>query len=119
MATLHRLGDYRRKIRSVFFTRPELNQLLSLYSRQVMRGEWRDYAIDQQEGAALFSVFRHTHERPLFTIVKFAPGTSRHGDFAVLMGPRRLASGAAIGEVLTNLKRHLPAARAVDLEKYR
>jgi len=119
MATLHRLGDYRRKVRSVFFTRPELNQLLSLYSRQVMRGEWRDYAIDQQEGAALFSVFRHTHERPLFTVVKFTPGTSRHGDFALLMGPQRLASSVALSEVLATLRRHLPAARAVDLGKYR
>jgi len=119
MATLHRLGDYRRKVRNVFFTRPELNQLLSLYSRQVMHGEWRDYAIDQQEGAALFSVFRHTQERALFTIVKFAPGTSRHGDFSVLMGPQRLASGGALGEVLASLKKQLPAARAVDLGKYR
>ncbi|HUK06983.1 MAG TPA: DUF2794 domain-containing protein [Stellaceae bacterium] len=119
MATLHRLSDYRRKARSVFFSRRELNQLLSLYSRQVMRGEWRDYAIDQQEGAALFSVFRHTHERPLFTVVKFAPGSSRHGDFTVLMGPQRLASGAALGEVLASLQKQLPAARAVDLGKYR
>lgn len=119
MATLHRLGDYRRKARNVFFTRPELNQLLSLYSRQVMRGEWRDYAIDQQDGAALFSIFRHTHERPLFTVVKYAPGTGRHGDYTVLMGPQRVASGPALGEVLASLQKRLPAARAIDLERYR
>ena len=115
MATLHRLSDYRRKAKTVFFSRPELNQLLSLYSRQVMRGEWRDYAIDQRDSAALFSVFRHTHERPLYTIVKFAPGTSRHGDFAVLSGPERLASGATIVEVLRALQKCLPPMRAVEL----
>ena len=119
MATLHRLGDYRRKAKAVFFSRTELNQLLSLYSRQVMRGEWRDYAIDQREGAAVFSVFRHTQERPLYSIVKFAPGTGRHGDFAVSSGPQRLASGGTIAEVLRALQKYLPAMRAVELESYR
>ena len=76
MRTSVRLHDYRRRHRRIFFSRPELNQLLSLYSRQVVRGEWRDYAIDQHDGAALFSVFRHTHESPLYTIVKTAPGTA-------------------------------------------
>jgi hypothetical protein len=119
MATLHRLGDYRRKAKAVFFSRTELNQLLSLYSRQVMRGEWRDYAIDQREGAAVFSVFRHTQERPLYTIVKFAQGTGRHGDFAVSSGPQRLASGPTIAEVLRALQKCLPAMHAVELESYR
>ena len=119
MATFHRLNDYRRKPKAVFFSRTELNQLLSLYSRQVMRGEWRDYAIDQREGAALFSVFRHTQERPLYTVVKFAPGTSRHGDFAVLSGPQRLASGPTIADVLRALQKCLPAMRPVELESYR
>lgn len=119
MATLLRLHEYRRKARAVFFTRTELNQLLSMYSRRVMRGEWRDYAIDQQENAVRFSVFRHTHERPLYTLVKFAPGTSRQGDYAVLSGMQRLASAQTLGEVLQSLQRQLPAAEAVDLEKYR
>jgi hypothetical protein len=119
MATLHRLSDYRRKAKAVFFSRTELNQLLSLYSRQVMRGEWRDYAIDQRESAALFSVFRHTQERPLYTVAKFAPGTSRHGDFAVLSGPRRVASGPSIAEVIRTLQKCLPAMRPVEFESYR
>ena len=114
MATLHRLSDHRRKAKTVFFSRPELNQLLSLYSRQVMRGEWRDYAIDQRESAALFSVFRHTQERPLYTVVKSAPGTNRHGDFAVLSGPERLASGASLAEVVRALQTCLPKMRPVE-----
>jgi hypothetical protein len=119
MATLHRLSDFRRKAKPVFFSRTELNQLLSLYSRQVMRGEWRDYAIDQRESAVLFSVFRHSQEHPLYTVVKFAPGTSRHGDFAVLSGPQRVASGATIAEVLRSLKKRLPSVRPVERESYR
>jgi len=107
MNTVLRLADFRRKQRRIFFSRSELHQLLSIYSRQVARGEWRDYAIDQHEGAAVFSVFRHTHESPLFTIVKAAPGTGRQGDYAVLQGRSRLASGAALGEVLAPLVKAL------------
>jgi len=119
VATLLRLYDYRRKARPVFFTRIELNQLLSIYSRRVMRGEWRDYAIDQQENTVRFSIFRHTHERPLYAVVKFTPGTGRNGDYAVLSGPQRLATGGSLGEVLQALQRHLPAVEPVDIEKYR
>lgn len=107
MTTVSSLSDYQRRRRRVFFSRSELNQLLSLYSRQVMRGEWRDYAIDQHEGAALFSVFRHTQESPLFTILKSAPGTGRQGDYALLQGRCRLVNGVTLGEVVSRLQRLL------------
>jgi hypothetical protein len=115
MATIFRLQDHRRRSKVVFFSRFELNQLLALYSRQVARGEWRDYAIDQRDGAALFAVFRHTHENALYTIVKTAPGLGRHGDFTLLSGRQRLASGKLIGEVLASLQRTL-RGRAVVLD---
>ena len=35
-------------------------------------GEWRDYAIDFRPGMAIFSIFRHTSEQPLFAIANFA-----------------------------------------------
>src|SRR5204863_6887717 len=74
-ATVLPLRDYRSQRRTLYFTRAELNQLLGLYSRNVARGIWRDYAIDHRDGQALFSVFRHTHENASYTIVKSAgPG---------------------------------------------
>ncbi len=115
MATVLRLHDYRRRSRAVFFSRAELNQLLALYSRQVARGEWRDYAIDQRDGAALFAVFRHTQECALYTIVKTAPGLGRHGDFTLLSGRHRLASGKTVGDVVTILRSSL-RGRAVLLD---
>lgn len=101
MSKVVRLADHRRKHRRVFFTRPELNQLLSIYSRQVVRGEWRDYAIDQQDEAALFSVFRHTQESALYTVVK-AQG-ARNSDYALFQGRRRLAAGASLSDILPPL----------------
>jgi hypothetical protein len=115
MATVLRLHDYRRRARAVFFSRIELNQLLGLYSRQVARGEWRDYAIQQRDGAALFAVFRHTHECALYTVVKTAPGVQRHGDFTLLSGRQRLAGGRTVAEVLASLRAKL-RGRAVLLD---
>jgi hypothetical protein len=99
-ATVLVLGDYRARHRMLYFTRPELNQLLSLYSRHVARGVWRDYAIDHRDGMALFSVFRHTHEAPAFSIIKTAPGQARPVEFVVQSGRQKLRVSRSLGEAL-------------------
>jgi hypothetical protein len=91
----------RAKRRPQFFTRAELNQLLSLYSRNVMRGVWRDYAIDHREGHALFSVFRHSHEAALYTIVKSVASSASPPEFVVMSGRQRLQAGSTLGDALT------------------
>src|ERR1043166_4966511 len=91
-ATVLPLRDFRSQRRTLYFTRSELNQLLGLYSRNVARGVWRDYAIDHRDGMALFSVFRHTHESAAYTIVKSASAASGTAEFAVLFGRQRLST---------------------------
>src|ERR1700722_10404195 len=90
------LRDYRAGRRPQFFTRSELNQLLGLYSRNVSRGVWRAYEIAHRDGRALFSVFRHTHESPLYTIVKSA----NPAEFVVMSGRQRLQVSPTLGEAL-------------------
>jgi len=99
-ATVLAFGDYRSKHRTLYFSRPELNQLLSLYSRHVARGVWRDYAIDHRDGMALFSVFRHTHEAPAYSIIKTAPGQNRPVEFIVQSGRQKLRVSSNIAEAL-------------------
>ena len=103
-ATVLPLRDHRNARRTLYFTRPELNQLLGLYSRNVARGVWRDYAIDHRDGQALFSVFRHTHESAVYTIVKsIAPGQSQAGheaQFTVLSGRQRVRAAKTLAEAL-------------------
>ena len=99
-ATVLALSDYRTRHRTVYFTRPELNQLLSLYSRQVSRGVWRDYAIDHRDGLALFSVFRHTREAPAYSIVKTAPTAGRPAEFVVQSGRQRLRVSRSLAEAV-------------------
>jgi hypothetical protein len=98
-ATVLPLRDFRGSRRTLYFTRPELNQLLGLYSRNVARGVWRDYAIDHRDGQALFSVFRHTHESALYTIVK-SVGSGGEAQFTVLSGRQRVRASKTLPEVL-------------------
>ena len=97
----------RRPNRALHFTRSELHQLLSLYSRRVARGEWRDYAIDQDGGLAAFSVFRHTHERPLYTITKHWSCPRQSVEYLVLRDYRRLAQTACLDDALSVIEQRL------------
>ncbi len=104
MGKVYSLTSERRAIdptaRPIHFTRSELNKLLSLYSRRVSRGEWRDYAIDQRPGSAAFSVFRRSHERPLYIIAKRFAGPGPKAEFLVFRGYRRLARTSRLDEAL-------------------
>ena len=51
------LSDYRPRAGKVFFDRADLMRILSVYSRQVSRGLWRDYAIDHRSNMAVFSIY--------------------------------------------------------------
>ena len=111
-AIVFALRDYRARQKTLYFTRSELNQLLSLYSRQVSRGVWRDYAIDHRDGMALFSVFRHTQEAPAYSIVKTAPAAARPVEFIVQRGRQRLRVSHSLAEALELFKTRLTLVAA-------
>jgi len=106
MATLISIRGPRPSPRRLFFNREELNRLLTLYSRRVMSGEWRDYAIDHDGRRAVFSVFRHTAEQPAFSITK-AIGSKGRIDFILTAGPHRLKQAHTVDEVIAVLDRQL------------
>jgi len=100
MALIFRLSDYRRRHKArISFNRSELSQLLSLYSTRVAAGEWRDYAIDHENGMAVFSIFRRTSERPAFSICKTI--SSKGQLFSVFDATRRLNRSANLADALT------------------
>ena len=68
----------------VTFTRRELDRILSLYGRKVAAGEWRDYAIDFLKDRAVFSVFRHASEMPIYRIEKDPCLERRQGAYSVI-----------------------------------
>ena len=106
MSNLVAIGQRRRPSRRVAFSQAELRQLLNVYSRRVASGEWRDYAIDHGSGAAVFSVFRHTNDAPLFCVTK-RTGKGDRREYVVASGPRQLKRGGSIGEVLSVFNPHL------------
>ncbi len=114
MHDLHRRPEWRRRDRKggpVYFTRHELKRLLGLYSRRVMNGEWRDYAIDHTHQGAVFSIFRHSYDRPLFRISKHSAGPNGSGVFQLHSGPQKLKQSRDIDEVLRIFERELSLVR--------
>lgn len=107
MENLYRLADRKAARRIVSFDRRELKHLLGLYSMRVAAGEWRDYAIDFRPGMAIFSIFRHSAESPLFAIAKVPGSGSKEGLYRVFNGPRRLAHGDDLETVLGVFDRKL------------
>ncbi|SMH47538.1 DUF2794 domain-containing protein [Maritimibacter sp. HL-12] len=97
----------------VAFDRAELGIILGLYGRMVAAGEWRDYAMSFLKDVAIFSVFRHTAEHPLYRIEKRPKLRGRQGQYAVVaMDGRILKRGADLKAVLRVLDRKL--IRAVE-----
>lgn len=111
MGTLLRLQDFKAASAAPFFDRRELRAMLAFYAERVARGEWRDYAIEQQPRYAGFAVFRSSRDWPLYVIAKFRPRTQRQGDFVLFAGDRRLAQTRSLDELLSRLRAILEAER--------
>ena len=106
------LADYRRAKGGVYFDRHELRRLLDVYSRRVMTGEWKDYAIDHQSGRAIFSIFRHTFDSPLFAIAKRREG--KRSAYQVFCGPQKIKQSSTIEDALSIFDkelREIPSSR--------
>jgi hypothetical protein len=92
----------------VVFHRTELSVLLQLYGRMVAAGLWRDYGISMLREAAVFAVFRHTAEHPLYRIEKRPRLAGRQGQYAVIgMDGRILKRGPDLAQVLRVLEKKL------------
>jgi hypothetical protein len=94
------------KGRLVIFDRRELDTILQVYSRMVMAGEWRDYALGFGSESATFSIFRRAAEGALFRIVKRPRLAQRQGAYAVISAEGRiLRRGHDLDSVLQVLRR--------------
>jgi hypothetical protein len=83
------------------FDRPELNRILTVYGRMVAAGEWRDYALDFLEEVAVFSIFRHASEMPLYRIEKRPKLRAKQGQYSVIAaGGVILKRGHDLAQVL-------------------
>jgi len=92
----------------VAFNRAELNQILSIYGRQVAAGEWRDYAIDALSDRAVFSIFRRSSESPLYRIEKSPELARKQGAYMVI---------ASTGLILKRSHDLISVLKVIDRER--
>lgn len=92
----------------VGYDRTELTRILDLYGRMVAAGHWKDYAIDLQADAGIFSAFRRAAERPEYRIEKRPALRDRQGQWALIgEGGSVLKRGHDLGPVLAPVERRL------------
>ena len=88
-----------------FFSRSELCKLLSLYSRRVVNGEWRDYAIDHDATQATVSFYRNAAEHPEYAITKTVGHKGRPGLFVLKSGLQKITQSQSIEDVIGAVER--------------
>ena len=88
---------------SLSFTKLELNRILSNYSSGVIKGYWKDYAIDQTGNISIFSIYRNSQERPTFCLEKKRKGANQVLNFTLWHGPKVLENSTSLEKVLKRL----------------
>lgn len=111
MAAIVRLEDFRPSRDTIYFSRADLNRLLSLFSRRLLARQWLDYSIDNSEGMAVFCVYRRAHDAPLYKIFRLAPRAHPKGEYLVMKGDRKIRHTATLDGALQAFD---PSLRAVQ-----
>ena len=70
---------------SIFFDRSELNQILSVYSRMVIAGEWCDYGFEGgNDDEVAFAIYGRGRRFPAFRLVKHRRSRHSHESYRVV-----------------------------------
>ena len=91
---------------TIFFSKREFTLILNLYSKQVSLGTWRDYAIDSKIDIAVFSIYRHTHDKPMYQFLKTSKkGYRNNPDFFIKDSNKVIYGGKVIEQILTKFEK--------------
>ena len=92
----------------IFFSKLELSSILNLYSKQVSKGNWRDYALDSKIDNAIFSIYRHTQDKPMFQIIKNSQkGFRDKPSFYIKKGEEIISKSKSLFTILSNFEKKL------------
>ena len=70
MSKIYHFSKYIKEKEKVSFSKNDLNLIISIYSKNVSNGIWKDYSINFEKNYAEFSIYRHSYAFPEFSIVK-------------------------------------------------
>ena len=104
MTKLIRMNNTSHRKPEVFFSKRELGEILSAYSMGVIKGDWRDYAIDKGHHMATFSIFRSSREHPLYSFVKTQKPGQNDPVFALFNGPKPVTSSGSLSTVMNRFR---------------
>lgn len=104
MSTVVPIADYRPAALDTCFSRRELEQLLGVYSRRVISGEWKDYGIRHEPNMAAFMIYRNASQQPAFTVIKRKLSGGKT-EFVVYHGRERIRKSASLSDAISVLKR--------------
>ena len=91
----------------IFFSKLELSSILNLYSKQVSKGNWRDYALDSKIDNAIFSIYRHTQDKPMFQIIKNSQkGFRNKPSFYIKKGEEIISKSKSLFTILSNFEKN-------------
>ena len=95
----------KRKDRPFYFSRGEFTAIIAAYSLRVASAEWRDYALDHTPKTAFFSIFKSSHESPIFVIEKHRPQGKEEPLFMLRDRNRLLLRSSKLERILSHFDR--------------
>ena len=107
-SNLFKFNQNKNDTKKVFFSKSELTSILNLYSKQVSKGHWKDYALDNYNETAIFSVFRHTHDKPTYQIIKKRfKGLKNNCEFCIFKDAILISKSSELLIILNKLEKKL------------
>ena len=92
----------------IFFSKYELTSILNLYSKQVSKGFWKDYALDSKANTAIFSIYKHSHDKPIYQIIKKSfKGFRNMPDFFITKDSEIINKSTEISTILSKFEKKL------------
>ncbi len=81
--------------------------MLSIYGECVQNGEWKDYAIDNSQNTAVFSIFKSSKDSPLYSISKISSNSiSKPSQFVLDAQGKVIKKTTSLQEIVDYLKEH-------------
>ena len=92
----------------IFFSKKELTSILNLYSKQVSKGYWKDYALDSHIDNVIFSVYKHSQEKPIYQIIKNSQkGFRNQANFFIKKDKEIISKSKDLFTILSNFEKKL------------
>jgi hypothetical protein len=87
----------------LYFSKIELSKILLAYSNGVIKGHWKDYAIDQNGTTSIFSIYRNSRENATFCLTKKRLKNSQVFNFGLIYRSKSLESSNSLDSLLIRL----------------